>query len=394
MKALWSTQPAPNTLAHSESRPLLGLRVINPASPPPPNPSPGPAGLGTTLGVFVPCLVQIFGLTVFVRLPFILGQAGFVLAVALYLVALCVALLTLCSLCALVTNGDIAGGGAYFLISRGLGAEFGGSIGVGFFLANLISVTAYCNVITTQLQDAFSISSSAPLFHSTGSFDDYLWYTFVLAACTAATMGGAQFVARASIPIIITVLLAIYAAGLSLLTRPPHLGRGGPEAGWASAAFTAPNATTFAHNTAPAFAADDHGETVTVAVVFGLVFPSCTGMMSGVAMSADLAEPQRSIPRGTLGAYAFSMVHIFGLMLLLAMSTEREAMVTHTDTILGQLCFFHPLLMLGLLGAVAASAVSCLSQAARLLQAMALDRVIPLAALARDYGCADSLIVT
>jgi hypothetical protein len=176
----------------------------------------GGGKLGTWLGVFVPCLVQIFGLTTFVRLPFIVGEAGLVWALALYLIAVVIISLTLCSLCALVTNGDISGGGAYFVISRSLGPEFGGAIGVVFMLANLISVTAYCNVLVTQLKDVVlgsahdgggggdggsSGSNRALIFSAAPGLDDYVCQTLMLGLCVGATMSGARFVARASVPV-------------------------------------------------------------------------------------------------------------------------------------------------------------------------------------------------
>ena len=49
---------------------------------------------------------------------------------------------------------------------------------------------------------------------------------------------------------------------------------------------------------------------MSLALMFGIVFPSCTGVMAGVSMSGDLKDPQRSIPRGTIGGYFFSMAHI------------------------------------------------------------------------------------
>ena len=186
-----------------------------------PRRGPGRAQLGTFLGVFIPCLANIFGLTVFVRVPFIVGQAGLIWALGLYAVSVCVTLLTLCSICALVTNGHIGGGGAYFIISRSLGPEFGGAIGVVFYLANLIGVTAYCNVMTTQLKDHLGQQT---VFVSDRGLDDYIFYTIWLGMFTVTAMGGARLMARASLLIMALVLLALYFGMISMLARPAYLG--------------------------------------------------------------------------------------------------------------------------------------------------------------------------
>ena len=81
------------------------------------------------------------------------------------------------------------------------------------------------------------------------------------------------------------------------------------------------------------------GDDFSLAVVFGIVFPSCTGVMSGVNMSGDLANAQHSIPRGTAAGYAFTIAHIFVLIFLLAGSVQRDALVTRTDTIMSESCY-------------------------------------------------------
>jgi hypothetical protein len=95
--------------------------------------------LGTLLGVYLPTLQNIFGVMMFIRLAWVVGTAGVVQGfIIVFMCCLCT-FLTAISLSAVATNGKIPAGGPYYLISRNLGAEFGGAVGVLFYLATIIS---------------------------------------------------------------------------------------------------------------------------------------------------------------------------------------------------------------------------------------------------------------
>ena len=94
-------------------------------------------------GVFMRCLLNIWGVMLFLRLTWVMGQAG--LIQGLLIITLCnvVTMITSLSMSAVATNGQIASGGVYYMISRALGPEFGGAIGIMFTVANSISVATY-----------------------------------------------------------------------------------------------------------------------------------------------------------------------------------------------------------------------------------------------------------
>ena len=108
-------------------------------------------GFGMLGGVFTPCTLTILGVIMFLRFGYVVGQAGIIYALAIIAVTKLITVLTTLSLSAIATNTEVKGGGAYFLISRSLGVEFGGAIGLVFFLAQAISVAMYVIGFTEAL---------------------------------------------------------------------------------------------------------------------------------------------------------------------------------------------------------------------------------------------------
>lgn len=99
-------------------------------------------------GVFARSLLNIFGVIMFLRLGFIFGVAGIGFGSLIVFTSVAITMTTTLSLSAICTNGDVAGGGAYYMISRALGPQFGGIIGVLFSLANAVAIAvSVCGVI-------------------------------------------------------------------------------------------------------------------------------------------------------------------------------------------------------------------------------------------------------
>ena len=104
-----------------------------------PRPASGQAKLGTFSGVFVPTTLNVLSILMFLRFGFILGQSGVLGMMGMLLLSYIINLVTTLSVSAISTNGTVRGGGAYYLISRSLGPEFGGSIGIVFYLGSVLN---------------------------------------------------------------------------------------------------------------------------------------------------------------------------------------------------------------------------------------------------------------
>ncbi|CAM9338594.1 unnamed protein product, partial [Choristocarpus tenellus] len=83
--------------------------------------------LGTLKGVFLPCVQNIMGVIIFIRLPYITGQAGVLLTTLIIMIAKTATTVTTLSMSAIATNGQVQAGGPYYIISRNLGVEVGGT---------------------------------------------------------------------------------------------------------------------------------------------------------------------------------------------------------------------------------------------------------------------------
>jgi len=105
--------------------------------------APEKANLGTLMGVFLPCLQNIFGVILFIRMTWIVGTCGAIEGFLVILFCCCTTMLTAISMSAIATNGVVPAGGSYFMISRSLGPEFGGAVGICFYIGTTVAGAMY-----------------------------------------------------------------------------------------------------------------------------------------------------------------------------------------------------------------------------------------------------------
>jgi hypothetical protein len=115
--------------------------------------------LRTIPGVFCPIALSMFSISLFMRVGFVIAYTGVLQTFLQFGLCFIILFCTLLSVCSLATNGAIEGGGVYHMISRALGPEFGGSIGVLFFFANVIGNGQSVAALVEGLVDSFGPGS-------------------------------------------------------------------------------------------------------------------------------------------------------------------------------------------------------------------------------------------
>ena len=309
---------------------------------------------GTFGGVFTPNVLTILGVIMFLRFGQITGQAGVINAILILVCAKLITSLTSISLAAIATNTRVKGGGAYYLISRSLGVEFGGGIAFVFYLAQSVSVAMYVIGFAEAFVAAYPEIAS----------DQRLVATVANAAVFVTVLVGAGWAIR--IQYLILLILAAALASFAL---------------GAGALFSFER---FAGNLGPAYTGG--ASTLTM---FALFFPAATGIMAGANMSGDLRDPARSLPLGTFAAIGVTALVYLGLILLLAGGVDRADLIANS-LIMNDVAVWPVLIIAGVFAATLSSALGSMLGSPRILQAFARDRVFKsLQFLGRGSGSAD-----
>lgn len=89
-----------------------------------------PVLFGTWDGVFTSCMINIFGVVLFLRTGWLVGNTGVLLGLLLVSFVILVALITVLSGIGVAEHGWMGSGGVYSMISSVLGGQMGGTVGL------------------------------------------------------------------------------------------------------------------------------------------------------------------------------------------------------------------------------------------------------------------------
>ena len=293
--------------------------------------------LSTFYGVFTPTLLTILGVIMYLRFGWLVGHLGLYKVIPIVLLANMITLITTLSFSAVASNTQIGAGGAYYVISRSLGIEIGGAIGLPLFLSQALSVTLYAYGLAESLRFVWS---TLPLQETTFG---------VILAVGALAYLGAEKALKAQLPLLLLVFMSIMALGIGALLNARvdsiPLGGGTGQIGFWKG--------------------------------FAVFFPAVTGVMAGLGLSGDLKNPMHSLPRGAFAAVLVGLVVYLIVPVLLVIGATGDEL-RNDPLVWTRIAPFGALLVLpGLWAAIFSSALGSILGAPRTLGALARDGLAP-----------------
>lgn len=310
---------------------------------------------------------------------FILGNAGLLETLFQIVIAYTILIFTILSVSAISTNGAIEGGGIYFMSSRVLGPEFGGAIGLLFFVANVVSSALYLTGCVEGLMNNFGPSGTMAAFLPGGDDLPLVYASIINMFNLVVCIFGARMFAKTTLVIFSIVLSVAISVIMSLIFKTTT---GIPIA--RENHIFHPNSTnftvslswdTFKSNLNPNYTVDYTTDLpVDFATVFGVFFTGVTGVLAGANISGDLKNPAKSIPLGTLSGIVCTFFIYTILFILSAASCSRE-LLQNNYLYMQYTNVWPPLVEIGISSATISAALTNLIGASRLLNAIAADKL-------------------
>jgi solute carrier family 12 sodium/potassium/chloride transporter 2 len=270
----------------------------------------------------------------YLRLGWVVGNVGLVGALLIVTLSVSITFLTALSISAIATDRVVRVGGAYYMISRSLGIETGGAVGIPLYFAQALSVALYILGFAESVVGAFA------------SLNQHYVALAVTVLVALLALTSAQIAIKTQYIIMAAIVLSLVSLVLGSPLENTQIemwGTPGGEPFWP---------------------------------VFAVFFPAVTGIMAGINMSGDLKDPTKSIPIGTLAAVGTGYVIYMLLPIILATRVDAATLVEE-PLIMQRIALWGPAILLGVWGSTLSSAIGSMLGAPRVLQALARDGVLP-----------------
>jgi solute carrier family 12 (potassium/chloride transporter), member 4/6 len=292
---------------------------------------------GTFLGVFVPSMLMLFGVIIFLRLGWIVGISGLPITLVIITIATLIALITVLSMSAIATNIEVKAGGIYYILSRSLGLEVGSAVGLPLFFKQSLTI-AFCVIGFAE-----SLKDLIP------SWDITSIGLGTLAALTLLAYTSVRWAMKVQLWIFVAIMLSFVSLFTGSEVAPMTTDSYVPASSLQSIGFWA---------------------------IFAIFFPAMTGVESSVSLSGDLRNPSKSFPLGTISAVIAGFIIYTSIAIFLSYRVPIDRLV-EDPLIMQDLASIPSLIIVGIWGATLSSALGGLLGAPRTLKAIADDGIAP-----------------
>ncbi|HBQ82423.1 MAG: hypothetical protein A2X03_14870 [Bacteroidetes bacterium GWA2_40_15] len=290
-------------------------------------------------GVFTPSILTILGVIMYLRLPWIVGQAGLLATLGIILVAHIISGSTGLSVASIATDKRVEAGGTYYIISRSLGLPIGGTLGWALFVGLSFSVSLYLIGFAEVFLGYFGFEVNLTTIRITGSI-----ILFVVTVVTFISTSLAIKTQYIILTIMVLSLLSVFFGNHDYFPVVSQIGNLPDSLPWIA--------------------------------LFAIFFPAVTGFEAGVSMSGDLENPRKAIPLGTISAILVGLAIYTGLAFFLSYTVSRDLLVNDPN-VLFKISWIPQLVIAGILGATLSSALGSILGAPRIMQALGKDRISP-----------------
>lgn len=311
-----------------------------------------PVLFGTWDGVFTSCMLNIFGVVIFLRTGWMVGNAGIGLSLLIIVLTLLVALAPALSAIGICERTHVESGGVYFLLAHVLGQRSGGTIGILYSFGMAVSISLFCAGFGESMAETTGWESP--------------WAVRVIGLITASillvvVLAGVKWVVKLQLLLLAILMLSVLDFLVGTFAHTDY-----------AAGFTGYRTENMENNAPPKFSDGQNFFTV-----FGVFFPSATGVLAGINMSGDLKDPSSNIPAGTLAALGFSGMLYILFAVLLGAVCSRYALVTDY-MIASKVSLVGVLFLFGLYVSSLSSCLGAQYGAPRVLQCISNENVFPI----------------
>ncbi len=320
---------------------------------------------GTFGGVFTPSILTILGVIMYLRMGWIVGNAGLVGTIGIIIVAHIISVSTGLSISSIATDKKVGAGGVYYVLSRSLGLPIGGALGITLFVATAFSIALYmvgfAEIFNEYCQIGYVENAKGIMVPADDMTNSYrltgsiglLALTILALISTSIAIKLQYFILTAIILSLVSIFLGegeTVTLALSEITSRSHL-------------LVASNMSS-------------SGGFVGYATIFAIFFPAVTGFTAGVAMSGDLKDPKKAIPGGTMGSIIVGLVVYLALGIFLHYAIDGTTLINDPKAIFNW-ALIGILVYAGVWGATLSSALGGILGGPRILQAMSIDKLTP-----------------